>query len=119
MSGTNTPTPIPVALQIAPAGSTFTQPVGSVGFQVAVTGTDGTTPTAVSDTPTVASVSALTGVAGEGLTYAGQITAVSAGTANITIAADGVANTIYAVAVSLLPDESLTVTLGTIVAPSA
>ena len=116
MSG-SPPTPIPVSMQIAPAGSTFTNPNGVQPFTVAITTSDGVAPTAVSDNPAVAAVSALTGVSGEGATYAGEITTVSAGNANVTVSAGATVLAIYAVTVDPLT-ETGTASLGTYVPPS-
>ena len=81
---------------------------GSAVGTVPVTNDDGAAPTAVSDAPAVATVaSPLGGYNSLAHTYVATITAVSAGTANITFSADGQPDIIQPVVVVENPLEGL------------
>jgi hypothetical protein len=84
---------------------------GYLDFPIAITNDDGSAPTISSDTPAVA----VGTVTGTDPSYTGTVTAVSPGVANITISADGQADTAFQVVVSDLPLEIASVDPGTVV----
>ncbi len=119
MSGSQLPVTLPPVDLFLPTPESGWKTPGSYANNITVTNSDGTPPVVTSDTPSVATV-----VAGSpnGLTGAipFTITAVAAGTANISISGDGVVDTIIPVTVAVNPDEVFAVdpTQGVISPPS-